>query len=224
VAQSGLFCFNIDPGTTAPTNPCVTDNLSAGTRLFKEEITTDRIDVDLALSYFFPDVVRDLLDVSLGIGGKFIYATADRRIVDSAVSQPGPSYCTGSNCVSPDLRGDKTKVESDDYWYGVTLPVGFSFQLTRDKRLLLPFNVSPFIGAETRDDKGVAYKVNADGTPKRIDGTTFAYGVTSDLSIRYIFDNGIAPYLGFRVQYLNGHEEFLAWGPLAGVSFRFGGP
>jgi len=96
-------------------------------------------------------------------------------------------------------------------------------QLSRDKKLLLPFNVTPFLGAETRDDEGVAYEVQSSGAPRRIDGTTLAYGVTSDLNLRYIFDNGISPYVGFRVQYIKGHEQFLAWGPLAGVSFRFGG-
>ena len=217
--QAGQFCFNL-------INTCggvVT--LPVGARLFKEELTMDRVDFDLAVSYFFPDVVKDWLDVSTGLGFKFIYATADRQIVESAVPQPGPSYCTGTNCLStdPSIRGDRAKVTSKDYIYGATFPLGFIVQLTRDKRLLMPFNVSPFLGAETRDDKGVAYEVNSDGSPRPIDGTTFAKGVTADLNLRYIFENGISPYVGFRVQYIKGHETFLAWGPLAGVSFRFGG-
>jgi hypothetical protein len=222
VTRSGHFCFII-----TPQGGCETTILNAGERLFKEEVTTDRVDFDLALSYFFPDVVKDVLDVSAGLGFKFIYADSDRRIVDSGVSGPGALFCTGTNCVSPNSaeRGDKVAVSSKDYLYGATFPMSFALQLTRDKRLLLPFNVNPFLGVEHRDDEGVVYEVQSatDGRPRRIDGTTFAYGVTSDLNLRYIFDNGISPYVGLRVQYIKGHETFLAWGPLAGVSFRFGG-
>jgi hypothetical protein len=191
------------------------------------------------LSYFLPDVIKDLLDVSAGLGFKFIYASADRKIIQSAGASltnanagTGAVYCTNPNCAgaTPGDRGDKSKVNSTDYLYGVTFPTSFLFQLTRDKKWLLPFNISPFLGAEDRHDKGVVYDGTLSGavtspvfTPKRLDGTTFAYGVTSDLTLRYVFDNGIAPYVGFRVQYINGHEEYLAWGPLAGVSFRFGG-
>ena len=217
--KAGDFCFNL----VAACSGVVT--LPVGARLFKEELTTDRVDFDLALSYFFPDVIKDTLDVSAGLGVKLIYASADREIVQSAVPQPGPSYCTGTNCLStdPSIRGDKAKVSSKDYIYGATLPLSFVVQLTRDKKLLLPLNVTPFLGADHRDDQGVAYEVQSSGAPRRIDGTTLAYGVTSDLNLRYIFDNGISPYVGFRVQYIKGHEQFLAWGPLAGVSFRFGG-
>jgi hypothetical protein len=222
VSRSGQFCYTF-------AQACVfTSVLPEGTRLFTESVTTDRIDVDLALSYFWPDVVKDVLDISTGIGLKFIYANSDREIgdVESQIQSPGFLYCTGTVCGrDPALRGDKTKVGTDDYWYGITFPMSFIFQLSRDKKWLLPFNVSPFLGAETRDDQGTVYEVNNPGrTARSIDGTTFAFGVTSDLTLRYIFDNGISPYFGFRVQYLNGHETFLAWGPLAGVSFRFGGP
>ena len=217
--KAGEFCFNL-------VNTCGgVVSLPVGARLFREELTTDRVDFDLALSYFFPDVIKDVLDVSAGLGFKFIYATADRRILDSAVPEPGPSYCTGTNCLStdPSVRGDRSKVNSKDYIYAATIPMSFIMPLTRDKRLIMPFNVMPILGVEDRNDKGVAFEVNSNGTPRRIDGTTFAKGVTADLNVRYIFDNGISPYVGFRVQYIKGHETFLAWGPLVGVSFRFGG-
>ena len=217
--KAGEFCFNL-------VNTCGgVVNLPVGARLFKEQLTTDRVDYDLSLSYFFPDVIKDVLDVSTGLGFKFIYATADRKILDSAVPQPGPSYCTGTNCLStdPTVRGDRSKVTTKDYIYAATIPTSFIFPLTRDKRLIMPVNVMPILGVEDRNDKGVAFDVNSDGTPKRIDGTAFAKGVTADLNVRYIFDNGISPYMGFRVQYIKGHETFLAWGPLVGVSFRFGG-
>jgi hypothetical protein len=207
--------------------------VAPGNRLFKERVEVDRLDFDLALSYFFPDVVRNVLDVSTGLGFKFIYASADREIVDyfgAGSSNPnaatGAFYCTHPTCsgATPADRGDRAKVSSKDYLYGLTVPTSLVFQLSADKRWLLPFNVSPFIGAENRDDEGVAYDASPPSfARKRQDGTTFAYGVTSDLNLRYVFANGIAPYIGFRVQYINGHEEYLAWGPLAGVSFRFGG-
>jgi hypothetical protein len=48
--------------------------------------------------------------------------------------------------------------------------------------------------------------------PKRLDGTTFAYGVTVDGGLCYVFDNGIALYEGFGAQYIEGFEPYRAWG------------
>jgi hypothetical protein len=65
-----------------------------------------------------------------------------------------------------------------------------------------------------------------DPLPLRInrqDGTTFAYGVTADAVVRWILNDAVSAYAGMRVQYINGHDEYLAYGPLVGMSVRFGG-
>jgi hypothetical protein len=57
----------------------------------------------------------------------------------------------------------------------------------------------------------------------RLDGTTLAYGVTADATLRWILSDTLSVYGGMRVQYIKGHEQFLAYGPLIGMSVRFGG-
>src|SRR5262249_17247493 len=46
-----------------------------------ERINADRIDTDLTLSYFFPDVVPDALDASLGAGIKWIRVSGQRTLL-----------------------------------------------------------------------------------------------------------------------------------------------
>ena len=52
--------------------------INPGDRWAQEFIDTTRMDFDLSGSYFFPDVIKDWLDLSAGLGFKFIYASASR--------------------------------------------------------------------------------------------------------------------------------------------------
>jgi hypothetical protein len=204
-----------------------------GQTVVQEFIDTDRFDLDLTLSYFLPDTIKDVLDINAGVGFKFIYASASRTANNGVADAQGiPTQFTYVICNDDNLPvtgcPQRDRVSLDDYYYGATLPVTFNFHLGESKKWFLPFSVSPFLGAETRYDHNVVYAtVGAPGTllgvkPKRLDGTSFAYGGTADLGVRYIFDNGIALYGGFRVQYLEGLEQYLAWGPMVNMSVRFG--
>jgi hypothetical protein len=62
----------------------------------------------------------------------------------------------------------------------------------------------------------VVYQTAPTSTPGvdrivRLDGATFAVGATADAGVRYVFDNGLAIYGGFRVQFIDGHQQYLAW-------------
>jgi hypothetical protein len=220
-----------------------TNFVDSGQRWAVEKLDTTRIDVDLSGSYFFPDVVKDWLDLSAGAGFKFIYASASREF--SNLSAPA-NFLTNSPVVSPpglyticfnnpctDVTF-KRKVHEDSYLYGATFPMSATLHLTRDAKWLLPFSISPLIGAEIRNDRNVVYRedlpsnVNQIVGPEsfrvvRLDGTTFAYGVTADATVRWIINDTISAYAGMRVQYIHGHDKYLAYGPLLGMSFRFGG-
>src|SRR5262249_31639463 len=128
----------------------------------------------------------------------------------------------------------KDRVKTKAWLYGATIPTSAILHLTNDSRWLLPFSVTPFFGAETRDDRDVVYAVNyecsnllqCNGSPitvDRKDGTKFAVGVTADATVRWIINDYLSAYAGMRVQYIKGHEEYLAYGPLIGMSVRFGG-
>ena len=49
-----------------------------------------------------------------------------------------------------------------------------------------------------------------------------AYGVTGDLSVRYVINDTFSAYAGFRVQYVHGFDKYLAYGPLFGIWTSFG--
>jgi hypothetical protein len=213
--------------------------LPTGTTIVQEFVDTDRFDFELSLSYFVPDVVKDVLDINAGVGAKFIYATASRTF-SNGVSPNGlepiafgynvcdsnqlilfPASTTSANCQN------RNRVSQDSLMYGVTFPVSLNFHLTQNKKWFLPVNVSPFLGAETRNDRNVVYATQPTTNPDvfnivRQDGTVFAYGATADAGVRYLFDNGIGLYGGFRVQFYEGHNQFLAWGPVVNMSVRFG--
>lgn len=233
------ICFPPPPGPGLPPgNECV----SSGQKWAREIVDTTRIDIDLAASYFFPHVVPDRLHASLGAGFKFIYASATRRHAQlspaAAFMENSPHgilgttgiYTTcGDPCNSPFTFRNEVKQKS--YVYGLTIPMNVTTQLTRDASWLLPLSVSPMIGGETRDDYNVVYSQNLPPDVRRfrfpldvnrLDGTTFAYGVTADASVRWIISESLSAYAGFRVQYIKGHEQYLAYGPLLGMSYRFG--
>jgi hypothetical protein len=209
-----------------------------GDRAAQEFVDTTRMDMDLAASYFFPDVTP-WLDLSLGGGVKAIYATASREYgnlnpVVAAINglEPPGLYVVcreedaflspGSAFVASDC-GFKDRVKTKTWLYGATVPMSAIFRLTTDNRWLLPLSITPFIGGETRDDQDVVYKVDNDFKVDRQDGTTFAYGVTADATVRWIINDTVSAYAGMRVQFIEGHEQYLAYGPLVGMSVRFGG-
>lgn len=208
----------------------------------REVVDTTRLDVDVAASYFFPDVVRDRVDASLGGGFKFIHASAKRR--HTRLSPPagyfennphGTLQTTGlyPTCDDPcQALSYRNEVKQTSYVYGLTIPMNATTRLTRDGRWLLPLSITPMIGGETRDDRDVVYSLDLPENSqaqlpiplpvRRVDGTTFAYGVTADATVRWIVTDTLAAYVGMRVQYIKGHETYLAYGPVLGLSFRLG--
>ena len=229
-------------------NPPVFDCVSAGGRFAQEFLSTTRIDMDFSASYFFPDAVPGWLDFSIGGGVKVIYATTTRQFnnlsataVDQValVSSVGKGNGLYEICAKDDCadQGFRDRVKTSTWVYGATIPMSATFHLTSDRRWLLPLNVSPFIGAETRNDRDVVYEFDSGNhvlnpttftivPPLKVirqDGTTFAYGATVDATVRYIINEAVSAYTGMRVQYIKGHEKYLAYGPLFGLSVRFGG-
>ena len=89
------------------------------------------------------------------------------------------------------------------------------------------------IGVETRNDNNVVYSFTPPATfisgqlplSGRVNraGITLAYGVTADATVRWIVNETLSAYAGMRVQYINGQDTYLAYGPLVGMSLRFGG-
>jgi hypothetical protein len=191
-----------------------TVNTGAGANIGTEKVRTDRTDVDLILSYFVPDVVKDVLDVSIGAGFKWIRASGQRELINT----PGTVFppLGVSNTLAPlqyiyaDGRMSNSASFLDNF-YGLTIPTSLSFQLTRDKKWLLPVTMVPFLGYERQDDQVNGLK------------TAFAYGGTFDAGVRYVFDNGVALYAGYRAQVIQGVERYFAQGPLFNMSVRFGG-
>jgi hypothetical protein len=227
-----------------PQNPfCVeSECINSGDRWTKEVVATTRIDVELSASYFFPAVVQDWLDFSAGGGFKFIYASSSREpfdlsvpanIIQNEVSPPGLyTICHDDHC-DP---GFKQRVHQDSYLYGATFPMSAFVHLTNDARWLLRLGASPLLGAEVRDDRNVVYNLSLPATitelvacalscinVNRQDGTKFAYGVTGDVTVNWQILDWMSAYAGMRVQYIHAHDTFLAYGPLVGMSFRFGG-
>lgn len=222
----------------------VLGQVPAGGLVAQEFVDTDRFDFDLSASYFFSDVVKDVLDINAGLGFKFIYSSATRNYANGApltnfaapgfppVPSPFPTpftyfVCPGSELIEAQCA-TRSRVSEDDYIYAAMFPISFNFHLTKDKKWFLPLNVSALLGAETRYDHNVVYSVKPSTVPgslgqvNRLDGTHLAYGVTADAGVRYTFDNGIALYGGFRVQAIQGFDYYFAWGPLVNMSVRFG--
>ncbi len=203
--------------------------ISPGQEFAQEFVNTTRMDVDLSASYFFPDVIQNRLDLSLGGGFKFIYANASRQFANlsqiaatfNSFEPPGLYLvCRQDDCSDFTF---KDRVKEYSYIFGATLPMSAVLRLTDDGRLLLPLSLTPLIGAEVRNDENVVYAFNSDGTVKRLDGTTFAFGFTADATIRWLINETFSAYAGMRVQFIEGFNQYLAFGGLVGMSVRFGG-
>lgn len=206
-----------------------------GDKLYTEIINTDRTDVDVTATYFFPDVIKDLLDVTTGLGFKWIRASGHRTISDVNTG------VLGANSSNPFLSGTPTtyilkscgnlnsfvstynktinapdgcltnRASFLDQYYGATIPTTLNFHPTRDGKWLLPLTMTPFLGSEGSSDQVLGWQ------------SSFAYGGTFDLGVRYVFENGVAVYGGWRGQAIQGINLFFAQGPVFNMSVRFGG-
>ncbi len=227
-AQRGPWTFGVaaqyvsmehrtDYETTGARVPCTVPIVFTGTctvpakvLLATELLRTDRLDVDATATYFFADLLKDLLDLSTGLGVKWIRASGHRTL-DSA----GRLTAFGSS-MTYTLDGANGRRLTNhatflDNFYGATIPTTLNLHLTRDGKWLVPTTLTPFLGYEARNDQVNGYE------------TSFAYGGTFDAGIRYVFDNGVAVYAGYRGQAIQGNDLYLAHGPLVNMSVRFGG-
>ncbi len=209
----------------APGLPVVQAAVSSqfiGTTAYTEIINTDRVDVDLTATYFFPDVIKDIMDVTTGLGFKWIRASGHRSISDNnspfTVGAPvnyilHRNGCQGSlqTAVLQSSTCLQNRASFLDQFYGATIPTTLNFHLTRDGNWLLPLTMTPFLGTEGRSDDVTGWQ------------TSFAYGGTFDVGVRYVFENGVAAYAGWRGQAIHGNNLFFAQGPLVNLSVRFGG-
>lgn len=206
-----------------------------GAKLYTETVNTDRVDVDLTATYFFPDVIKDVLDVTTGLGFKWIRASGHRTLTNNdtgsglgnAFFSTPPSvnyilkkcgnplsFATTSNALAGAGPPDgclTNRASFLDQYYGATIPTTLNFHLTRDGKWLLPLTMTPFLGSEGRSDEVLGWQ------------SSFAYGGTFDVGVRYVFESGIAVYGGWRGQAIQGNNLFFAQGPVFNMSVRFGG-
>ena len=225
------FLCELGPGFTFV--PCFFTAPFRGEKLYTETINTDRVDVDLTATYFFPDVIKDVLDVTAGLGFKWIRASGHRSLSDNNTGRLGANNTFGSTFPTHYILkkcGDiaaftdtfnrtdsapddclRTRASFLDQHYGVTIPTTLNVHLTRDGKWLLPVTMASFLGYEERTDEVIGFQ------------KAFAYGGTVDGGVRYVFDNGIAVYAGYRAQVIQGNDQYLAHGPLFNMSVRFGG-
>jgi hypothetical protein len=188
-----------------------------GSNVGTERISADRVDTDLALSYFVPDVVRDGIDVSLGAGVKWIRVSGHRTLLTGHVgSRPVQLlYTDVSNGFQTDSRSFL------DNLYAFTLPMGFYVHLNRDRTWFLPVTLMPMLGYEEVKDEAFRTRPRLSGSSGFKD--SFAKGATLDTGVRYVFDTGVAVYAGYRAQVISAVDLYVAHGPLFNVSIRFGG-
>jgi len=222
-----------------PTNGAPATNggytINNGDRAASEYVNTTRYDFDIAASYLFPNVIPNRLDLTLGGGVKVISGTAVRHyenlhpiINDVIDSSPAP-YSDGAYCIeegSNTCAQTRSRVKTDNWAYGVVIPLGAIVHLTDDSKWLVAASATPFLGANTRDDRGVVFQWDpVTDTVDSQDGTKFAYGVTSDMTLRHALTPTLSVYAGMRLQYFdfNKDQEYFAYGPLMGISARFGG-
>lgn len=207
-----------------------------GHKLFTEKTSTDRVDTDVTATYFFPDVIKDVLDVTTGLGFKWIRASGQRTLINNGAhvnvgggsGVPSFSYilksCGNVESFAAGINGnglgtftrdpgncERTQASYLDQFYGMTIPTTVNVHATQDNKWLIPVTVSPFIGYEVRVDE-VTGAANS-----------FAYGGTFDVGVRYVFDNGIAIYGGWRGQVFTGNDLFFSQGPVFNMTVRFGG-
>lgn len=107
-----------------------------------------RIDFDAALSYAFLDVIKDVLDISVGGGFKWLHLEYEETIIS-----PAGSFFTANG---------KSKITDGEEAYGVTVPLGFNFHLSNS--WYLPVLMTPMVGADTTTLRppGLTYGLTGD--------------------------------------------------------------
>ena len=232
-AQSIVFCGAAPlPGGGACPGPGETAHFPStliGAKLFTEKISTDRVDTDAAATYLFPDVIKDVLDVTTGLGFKWIRASGQRTLINSGAhtnSFPGvPSFSyILKSCGNPQAFASsidagsldpgncqRNQASYLDQFYGMTIPSAFTLHLSRESNWHVPITISPFLGYEQRVDQVLGA------------ANSFAAGGSFDIGVRYIFSNGIGVYAGWRGQVFNGNNLFFSQGPLFNLSVALGG-
>ena len=161
----------------------------------QDRIEISRVDTDFAITYTFLDVIKDVMDFTVGLGVKFVHLDGVYQITNPV----GVRYtATG-----------RIRETFNENIYGPTIPMSFNFHLT--KSLFLPISLT---GMAARDEYDSTFGTNT---------TKTAYGGTADIALRYIFENGVAVTAGYRGQYISGGPtgEFGAHGPFIGMSVPF---
>ena len=94
IAQDGVIAIipPCVPVSATQCQPAQTGVLPVGLSLGKEHLNTTRMDADFAATYYIPDVVTNWLDVSIGGGIKFIYATSSRQFEPALLTYRFPSF------------------------------------------------------------------------------------------------------------------------------------
>ena len=210
----GLFAGVHIPCSSSPLAAGL--GLTCGTKVATEVVRTDRIDIDLTATYFFPDVLPRLMDLNTGAGFKWVRASGHRVFVDNDSFFALDYLIKGHDFPARNTPANETprllnKASFLDNIYAVTIPTTFNFHLTSNGKLLLPFTATPLIGWEERTDQVFGYD------------SSIAYGGTLDLGLRFVFDNGVAVYAGYRGQAIIGIDRYVAHGPLFNMSVPFGG-
>jgi hypothetical protein len=239
IGVCGVGALNCTPSGTIPFASSL-----FGVKLFTEKVSTDRVDTDLTTTYFFPDVMKDVLDVTTGLGFKWIRASGQRTLINNGAKAvigagngvPSFNYILKScgnqekfaatiNNNNPNNTGvttndlgfldpgncQRSQASFLDQFYGATIPTTFNLHPTRDSKWLIPITTTPFLGYEQRVDQVLGA------------ANSFAYGGTFDIGVRYVFDNGIAIYGGWRGQVFKGNNLFFSQGPLFNISVALGG-
>ena len=224
--------FTTDSSILCPQPFSCSFKFPPGLKLYTETINTDRVDMDLTATYFFPDVIKGLLDVTPGLGFKWIRASGHRSLSTNNTGLLGANISRGSaaaqyflkKCGSIEAYTNTFNTDTGasapddclasrasflDQHYGVTFPTTLNFHLDGNGKWLLPVTMAPFLGYEARTDQVLGYD------------TAFAYGGTFDIGVRYVFENGVAAFAGWRGQVIQGLDQFFAHGPLFNMSIRF---
>src|SRR5262249_27082913 len=123
-----------------PFAPCYAPTIQPGQTWAQEFVDMTRMDIDLSASYFFPDIVKDPVDASLGVGFKFIYASASRQygnlnpVAANAAALNGAlvgtaglyTICTQNNCSDV---GARDRVKEFSQIFGATFPMNVTTHL-----------------------------------------------------------------------------------------------
>lgn len=160
------------------------------------ETITDytRYDVDYTGAYTFRNVIPNLLNVSLGLTLFTVFIDFD----DACVR---PAGCTFTRTGRVDDAG------TSNAW-ALGPPVGLTFRLT--DRWFLAINTTPAWG-ESRTESPATTKGHQD-----------VFFLRNDVSIRYIFNEHISAFVGYKTQHASGSgaADYLAHGPIFGLTWR----